>query len=208
MKLFRLTAFASILFGALLGFNSCQNEDELAKTTVFSKTNLVMTGAQVVPASTTTGLGSLDVTYDKTTKLLNYKVTWSGLSDSVIAIRICAPAPVSYSALNTSFPAYTTTPGFRPFADTTTPYSWVQQFTNGLQTVPLLGPIARGLYGPSGSFSGALLVDGVKVKEVDLLNGLYYLTLHTETFIGSPANVPASCQYRWYGEVRAQIKFQ
>jgi hypothetical protein len=208
MKLFKLTAFTSILFSVLLTFNSCENDDEFAKTNEYAKTGIVMSGAQVVPASVTSGLGSMDVAYNRQTKTLSYKLTWSGLTDSVIAIRVSAPAPVSYSALNPSFTAWTATPGFRPFADTTTPYTYIQQFTNGLQSVAGLGSIARGLYGASGSYSGTLTVDGVKVKEVDILNGLYYVTIHTETFIGSPANVPASVAFRWYGELRAQIRFQ
>ena len=46
----------------------------------------------------------------------------------------------------------------------------------------------------AGSYSGTLNVDGVVVKEQDLLNGLYYLNIHTKTYPG--------------GEIRAQIKFQ
>lgn len=215
MKLFKLTAFSSILFTVLFSLNSCQNDDELAKTTDFAKTSIVMSGAQVVPASTTNGLGSMDVTYSRTTKILTYKLNWSGLSDSVIAIRVNAPAPVSFSALNLSFPAWTATPGFRPFADTTTPYANIQQFTNGIFASPSLGVSAKGLYAASGSYSGTLLVDGVKVKEVDLLNGLYYVTVHTKTLTGiltppipTAAEVQNATRYRWYGEIRAQIVFQ
>ena len=45
-----------------------------------------------------------------------------------------------------------------------------------------------------GSASGSLLVDGVVIKEENLLNGLYYLNIHTKTYPG--------------GEIRGQIKFQ
>jgi len=45
-----------------------------------------------------------------------------------------------------------------------------------------------------GSYSGTLNVDGVVIKEQDVLNGLYYLNIHTKTYPG--------------GEIRAQIKFQ
>jgi hypothetical protein len=46
----------------------------------------------------------------------------------------------------------------------------------------------------NGKYSGTLLVDGVVVKEQDLLNGLYYMNIHTPTYPG--------------GEIRGQIVFQ
>jgi hypothetical protein len=45
-----------------------------------------------------------------------------------------------------------------------------------------------------GSYSGSLLVDGAVIKEENLINGMYYLNIHTKTYPG--------------GEIRAQIKFQ
>jgi hypothetical protein len=45
-----------------------------------------------------------------------------------------------------------------------------------------------------GTYSGSLNVDGVVVKEENLLNGLYYLNIHTKTYPG--------------GEIRGQIRFQ
>ncbi len=45
-----------------------------------------------------------------------------------------------------------------------------------------------------GSYTGTLLIDGAKIKEQDLLNGFYYLNIHSKTY-------PA-------GEIRGQIKFQ
>ncbi len=161
MKLFRLTAFASILFVALLGFNSCQNEDELAKTTEFRKTGIVMSGAQETPPITTSALGSMDVAYSRATKLLTYKVTWSGLTGVPAAMHVHGLAPVSFPA--------------------------------GVVQTILSAPNAA-LFPASGSYSGSLLVDGVVVKEVDLLNGLYYINIHTAAFPG--------------GELRGQIKFQ
>ncbi len=45
-----------------------------------------------------------------------------------------------------------------------------------------------------GSYSGTFNVDGVVVKEENLLDGYYYLNIHTKTYPG--------------GEIRGQIKFQ
>jgi hypothetical protein len=45
-----------------------------------------------------------------------------------------------------------------------------------------------------GTYSGTFNVDGVVVKEENLLNGYYYLNIHTKLYPG--------------GEIRGQIKFQ
>lgn len=161
MKLIKLTAFTSILFTVLFSLNSCQNDDELEKTTDYAKTSIVMSGAQETPAVNTAALGSMDVFYSKTTKILSYKVTWSGLTGIPSAMHVHGLAPVSYAA-----------PVF--------------------QTI-LSAPNAV-TFPASGTYSGTLLIDGVAAKEVDLLNGLYYINIHTAAF-------PA-------GEIRGQIKFQ
>ena len=208
MKL-RPTALASLLIASILLITSCEKDAEKNKVIIYAKSGIAMTGAQVMPASPSTGSGTLNVTYSKTTKTLIYSITWSGLSDSVIAIRISGLTPVGYSALNPAFSSWTTLGSFKPFADTTTPYSYYQQFTNGNYTSATLGTVAKGLYPSAGTFSGTLQVDGAKINEVDLLNGVYYVTIHTKTFTAaSPASIPASVLYRWYGEVRGQIRFQ
>ena len=45
----------------------------------------------------------------------------------------------------------------------------------------------------AGSYTGTLLIDGVSIKEQDLLNGLYYVNIHTAANPG--------------GEIRGQISF-
>ncbi len=45
----------------------------------------------------------------------------------------------------------------------------------------------------SGTYSTSVMVDGVKIKEEDLLNGMYYFNMHTPTNPG--------------GEIRGQIEF-
>jgi hypothetical protein len=47
--------------------------------------------------------------------------------------------------------------------------------------------------GKSGTYSGNVLIDGVKFKESDLFAGLYYINMHTTVNNG--------------GEIRGQIKF-
>jgi hypothetical protein len=190
----------------VINLASCEKDDEKKKGTLHVKTEIPATGAQISPsASPSSGLGSLSVSYDTKGGVLNYAITWSGLSDSVIAIRICGPAPVSYSSLNTLFSGWTVQPTFKPLADTTTPYIYLQQFTAGNTTTS--SGVAKGLYPSSGSFTGSLLVDGVKIKESDLLNNLFYITIHTKTILPAVPS-PSNLLYRWFGEVRAQIKFQ
>ncbi|MDB5253366.1 MAG: hypothetical protein JWP27_2535 [Flaviaesturariibacter sp.] len=58
-----------------------------------------------------------------------------------------------------------------------------------VQTITLVAPNN----GPSGSVSGTLFVDGFNVKEEDLLNGKYYVDIHTAANPG--------------GELRGQITF-
>ncbi len=189
MKFARLAAYASLSIALLGSLASCEREEDETSANVFQKTDIPATGAQIRPtASPSTGSGKLTASYDKRNQTLSYTINWTGLSDSVIAIRITGPAPTGYNAVN---PAFT---GANPTAFATTPYTSLQTFT---------GTGVKPLYPSTGSFTGTLLVDGVKVKEQDLLNGLYYITVHTKTTLPVPA--PGSFLYRWFGEIRAQI---
>ncbi len=60
--------------------------------------------------------------------------------------------------------------------------------TTPVQTISTTGLTSTGTY------TGTLLIDGIVVKEQDLLNGLYYVLIRTAAY-------PS-------GEIRAQIKFQ
>ena len=68
---------------------------------------------------------------------------------------------------------------------------------HGLAPTGYNAGVVQGFTGVSataaGKFSGTLFVDGVRVKEEDLLNGLYYINLHTATYPG--------------GEIRGQVHF-
>jgi len=69
---------------------------------------------------------------------------------------------------------------------------------HGVATKGVNAPIVQNFSGYStaqtGTFSGTFFVDGVVVKEEDLLRGAYYLNIHTPTNPG--------------GEIRAQIILQ
>lgn len=167
MKLIRLTALTSLVLGLMLATTSCEKAAEEKKTTDYEKKNIPLTGAQETPAVPSTALGSLDVFYTKETRTLTWTVTWSGLTGPVAAMHIHGLAPKGYAA------------------------GVVQNIitnSGGIAT-----PNAT-LYPATGKFSGTTHVDGSVIKELDLLNGNYYINIHTAAYPG--------------GEIRAQIEFQ
>lgn len=191
MRFPKLTAFLFIIV-----LISCGKDNLSKKETSYVKTGLPVTASQSIPALPTAGTGTLDLEYTPVNKTLNYKLSWSGLTDSVIAIRINGPAPAGSNSLNLAFnppPASLTSPS-------TTPHLVVQEFVAANTT--------KALYGKSGSLTGTLYIDGVKVTEELLLENLYYFTIHTKTTLPSPATPPASLVYRWVGELRGQITLQ
>lgn len=58
----------------------------------------VLQGSQEVPAITTNGTGTADVTYDSATKKLTWKVTFSGLSGPATAAHFHGPAEAGKNA--------------------------------------------------------------------------------------------------------------
>jgi len=167
MKLIRLTALTSIVFAFALAFASCEKIAEEKKTQDYEKKGIILTGSNETPGNASTALGSMDVTYSKETRILTWSVTWSGLTGPVLAMHIHGLAPKGYAA------------------------AVVQNIitsSNGIFT-----PSATN-FPPTGKVSGTPLVDGVVIKELDLLNGMYYMNIHTTTY-------PS-------GEIRAQIEFQ
>jgi len=173
MKWIKLTAYSLFLFSFLLSITACEKEDEKKKQTDYSRGDIVMSGAQETPANPSTATGTMYVFYSKTTKMLNYTVVWSGLTDSVENMHIHGVAPAGYAAGVVQNIVINSTP----------PTTLYPQKTSGKYT-----------FAKTGTLSGSLFVDGATVKEVDLLNGLYYLNIHTKTYPN--------------GEIRGQIVFQ
>ena len=167
MKLIKLTALTSLLFIFVLGNSSCEKIAEKKKTTDYEKKGILMTAAQEVPANSSTALGIMDVSYTKETRILNWSVTWSGLTGPVSLMHIHGLAPKGYNA---------------------SPVLNIIAASNAIAT-----PNAT-LYPATGKFSGTMLADGFIVKEQDLLNGFYYMNIHTAANGG--------------GEIRGQIVFQ
>ncbi len=81
MRWIKLTAFTSFLFASLLVISSCNKNDLIKKTSLYSKTNIVMSGAQEVPVtSTSSATGLLNVSYSTSSRVLSYTFSWSGLT--------------------------------------------------------------------------------------------------------------------------------
>jgi hypothetical protein len=96
MKFIKTTALLSLFVSFIM--ISCEKEAEVKKTKVYSKNGIIMSGAQEVPANASTGTGTIDVTYDKRTQILNYTIKFSGLTGPATAAHIHGLAPVGYSA--------------------------------------------------------------------------------------------------------------
>jgi len=167
MTKIKLTALPIIIFSAIIVLGSCNRKDRENAST-FSKSGIVMNAAQENnAANTSTAVGTLSVTYNKGSKILAYNFSWSGLTGPVTASHIHGLASAGFNA------------------------GIFQTFTLG-QIVPCK---VGGVAGPTscGSYSGNLFIDGYAIKEQDLLNGMYYVNIHTAAYGG--------------GEIRGQITF-
>ncbi|HEX6193065.1 MAG TPA: CHRD domain-containing protein [Chitinophagaceae bacterium] len=102
MKLIKLTAFPLFLFSVLLSLGSCEKSSEAKKGNLYAKSGILVSGAQVVPVSASPALGSMDVSYIRTDKLLNYKLTYSGLSGTPTGVGLYGLAPVGYGVSPTT----------------------------------------------------------------------------------------------------------
>ncbi len=161
----KLTALPLFLVASLFMISSCESDDELKRTSDYSKTGIALTGAQETPAVTSSALGTMDVSYTRSSKILTYTINWSGLTGAVTAAHIHGLAPTGFAA------------------------GVVQTFT--IANITRCATVSNT---SCGTYKGTLKVDDVVVKEADLLNGVYYVNLHTAAFPG--------------GEIRGQIRFQ
>src|SRR5689334_22327447 len=89
-----------VLFLALTSVVACNKDDDNNNNNskVVSKNGLVISGDQEVPAKTTGASGTMNVSYDKSTKMLTLSATWTGLSDTPVAAHIHGTAPKGQNA--------------------------------------------------------------------------------------------------------------
>ncbi len=95
MKIFK-PMFLSVLIASLI-FSGCRKDDDKNKH-IISREGLPVNGLQEVPVRTTKADGHLDVSYNKKTKMLTYKVTWSLLTGIPIGSHIHGEAPKGVNA--------------------------------------------------------------------------------------------------------------
>ncbi len=86
---------ASRLVGLTLGACAIVGSPALADTMSYKAE---LQGSQEVPAITTKGSGTADLTYDTATKKLTWKVTFSGLSGPATAAHFHGPAEAGKNA--------------------------------------------------------------------------------------------------------------
>lgn len=158
MKTFKLTIALSFL---ILAVTSCSKDHDYFTR---STDNINLTGAQVVPANTSTGTAKLQGSYNSKSKLFSYTLTYTGLSANITSVRIYGPAD----------------PGFALPAPIQS--NSISTPTGGINT--------------SGTYTNTLYMDGFAAREDDLLNGKYYIQVHT---VGPFATA---------GELRSQITFK
>ncbi len=164
MKLPKLTVLSLVVCSSLI-LSSCERDAEMKKTTDYEKKGIILSGSQESPASTSAALGKMDVFYSKGLRTLTFSVEWSGLTGPVTAMHIHGLAPAGYT-------------------------------TGIVQTLSTSAIVKCNASSSTacGRYAGTMQVDGFVVKEEDLINGMYYVNLHTAAFPG--------------GEIRGQIRFQ
>ncbi|MEO6686649.1 MAG: CHRD domain-containing protein, partial [Dyadobacter sp.] len=151
MKSFSKLASA---LGMLLFLSSCVDHNI---ETQISQTGLALSAAQEMTFNDSQAYGGADVSYNKSTHMLSFTISWNNLTGIPTGAHIHGTG-----ARGTNAPI-------------------IFDFANMISKTT------------SGIYTQSVLVDGQKLKEDDLLNGLYYFNFHTPKNPG--------------GEIRGQIEF-
>lgn len=106
MKLIKLTVLFSLF---ILTISSCERrkwEDNIVENN-----NILMNGGQEVPANISSATGKIEANYNKITKTLSYRVTWSGLTGNVTGMHIHGATDPGFNAgILQSFSGYPAAP--------------------------------------------------------------------------------------------------
>ena len=186
MNKLKFTGLFSFLIATTFFIVSCEQDNDEAPR--YSYLNRTLSASQVVGPTTATSSGKLEGTYDSETHTLTYRVTLRGLTKpltgTTAAIHIHAFADSGYTAIPT--------PNFANGIAQIFTSGWVVDSTS---TTPPPPPNSYIL-------NGTLFVDGLVIKEEDLLAGKYYIDVHNADFPAPPTTNPLG-----RGEIRGQLKF-
>lgn len=84
---------ALLLSLSMAVFAGCDKDDDNDdKDQIVDKKEIVIEGAQEVPAKTVDGSGTADVSYNKDTKVMNFTLNWTGLTGVPTGAHIHGPA--------------------------------------------------------------------------------------------------------------------
>jgi len=143
MRLPKLTAILLCL--PLFILVSCKSTEDVEKDNIYYGTLLPMSSSQETPSFSSNATGTIDANYNRLTKTLTYKITFSGLSGNATMAHI-----------------------------------------HGLGEPGVMAGVLQTFVGfptaTSGTYSGTLLIDGVKFTEEYLLGGRYYINIHSKTY--------------------------
>ena len=95
-----ITRFASsiLTLSFLVFLSACNKKDNNTNTDDIYKINATMSGANEVPANTTSGTGTTTGNYNATTNTLTYSVSWSGLTGTATVGHFHSPAVAGANA--------------------------------------------------------------------------------------------------------------
>ena len=92
IKLFSKNALIALCASVSFVLASCENDDEDLVNDKKYNVSGDASGAQEVPAVTTTATGTLSGTYDSKTNVLQYNINWTGLSGDISVAHFHGPA--------------------------------------------------------------------------------------------------------------------
>ena len=103
----RLLKLFSILTLLITLYTACKED----LPTIISRRNLVMSGANEIPAKPGPGSGTFDIDYNQSTRILTYTVKWNSLTGNVTGFHIHGSADKFTNApVLQNFTGYPTTP--------------------------------------------------------------------------------------------------
>jgi hypothetical protein len=93
-----------VMLTGMMAATACSDKaDDSAPVTAPMTVSGSLTGSQEVPAVTTSATGTLTGTYDRSTKVLNYSITFSGLTPTIGHFHIGAPGAMGPVTLPFAF---------------------------------------------------------------------------------------------------------